>query len=407
MKILRIIARLNVGGPARHVIWLTSKLQDAEFQSELIAGTVPAAEEDMGYFARDNGVEPIYVPELSRELSPNDIVSFWKIYRQISRYKPDIVHTHTAKAGTVGRAAVFAYRWFTWRTIMGRPRRLKVVHTFHGHVFHSYYGRLKTRIFITIEKVLARIATDRIIAISEQQFREIHEEFSVGSKKQFRVVPLGIDITSYVDSESKRHVLRDEIDCGDGEIVVGFVGRLTRIKNLQLLLRSASLIKENEPKLPIRFVVIGDGELRESLEQEAATLDLAETVRFLGNRDNINELLPGLDIAVLTSANEGTPLSLIEAMMSGVPFVSTSVGGVVDLAGEQCEGHEGFQVCERGILALPDSPDSVARGLIYLAKNEKLRESLSERGRAFVTENYSLERLEADIKKLYRDLTGG
>ncbi len=407
MKILRIIARLNVGGPARHVIWLTSRLQDAEFHSELVAGTVPPGEQDMSYFADENGVEPVYVPQLSRELSLNDVVSFWKIYRHISRFKPDIIHTHTAKAGTVGRAAAFTYRWCTWRALIGRPRRISVVHTFHGHVFHSYYGHLKTRVFVAIEKVLARIATDRIITISEQQFREIHEEFGVGSTHQFRIVPLGIDIATFNNSKIKLRLLRNEIACVDGEILIGFVGRLTKIKNVQLLLQSAALVREYEPDLAIRFIIIGDGELRATLEREAAELVLTDNVHFLGNRDNISELLPELDIAMLTSRNEGTPLSLIEAMASGVPFVSTSVGGVVDLAGGVCEEGEGFRVCERGILADPNSADSVARGLIYLAKNEKLRTCLSEEGRAFIIENYSVERLEADVKVLYRDLIGG
>ena len=163
MKILRIIARLNVGGPARHVVWLTKALNNGEFESTLVAGTVPDGEEDMSYFASENGVEPIYIRELSRELSVGDVFSFLKIYREIRRQQPDIVHTHTAKAGTVGRAAAFLYRWLGWRTLIGKPRGVKVVHTFHGHVFHSYYGKVKTRVFLAIERGLARVATDRII----------------------------------------------------------------------------------------------------------------------------------------------------------------------------------------------------------------------------------------------------
>src|SRR5258708_28690950 len=138
MKILRIIARLNVGGPARHVVWLTKALNDSEFESTLVAGTVPEGEEDMSYFAADNGVEPIYISELSRELSPKDSVSLFKIYREIRRQRPDIIHTHTAKAGTVGRTAAFLYRWLSFGSLIGKPRKVKIVHTFHCHVFHSY-----------------------------------------------------------------------------------------------------------------------------------------------------------------------------------------------------------------------------------------------------------------------------
>jgi hypothetical protein len=177
VRILRIIARLNVGGPARHVVLQTRDLQDGEFQSWLIAGSVPEGEEGMNYLAEESGVKPIYIPEMSRELSVMDIVSLYKIYREMKRIKPDILHTHTAKAGAVGRAAGLLYRWSCFRTLVGKPRPLKVVHTFHGHVFHSYYGKFKTRIFIMIEKVLARVATDKIIVITEQQYDEIHNTF--------------------------------------------------------------------------------------------------------------------------------------------------------------------------------------------------------------------------------------
>ena len=187
MKIVRIIARLNVGGPARHVVWLTKGLHKDLFQSVLISGTVPEGEENMEYFAEENGVEPIYVRELSRELSPKDIISLWKIYRLICREAPDVICTHTAKAGTIGRIAGFIYRWLNWKNI-------RMVHTFHGHVFHSYYGKLKTKIFITIEKILAYAATDEIIVITRQQFEEINKKFGIGLEKQFEIVPLGIDL---------------------------------------------------------------------------------------------------------------------------------------------------------------------------------------------------------------------
>ncbi len=194
MKILRIIARLNVGGPARHVVWLTKEVQDDEFQSLLIAGTVPGGEEDMAYFAEQHGVKPIFIEEMSRELALRDVVSLYKIYRRIKQEKPDVIHTHTAKAGTVGRIAAFFYRWLTWSTLIGRPRKVFILHTFHGHVFHSYYGKLKTSVFVAIEKILARVATDKIIVISQQQFQEIHHDTGIGRTLQFVVVPLGIDL---------------------------------------------------------------------------------------------------------------------------------------------------------------------------------------------------------------------
>src|SRR5688500_16219471 len=215
MKILRIIARLNVGGPARHVVWLTKRLNDDEFESHLIAGTVPKGEENMNYIADEHGVKPVFIEEMSRELSPGDLISLLKIFREMRRVRPDIVHTHTAKAGTVGRTAAFLYRWLTFGA-----RRVKVIHTFHGHVFHSYYGKLKTRIFLAIEKFLARFATDKIVVISRQQFREIHEEFGVGYADQFEIIPLGIDVEAYAYSDAKRQIFRAELGAKDDEILV-------------------------------------------------------------------------------------------------------------------------------------------------------------------------------------------
>src|SRR5947199_4439029 len=161
MKVVRIIARLNVGGPARHVVWLNAGLQREGIESLLIAGIVPPGEDDMGYFAEENGIEPLIIPQMSREISPKDALTIWKLYRLMVRERPDLVHTHTAKAGTVGRVAGLMYRWLTPATLIGRPRTCRFVHTYHGHVFHSYYGPVKTRLFLTIERLLAKLATDR------------------------------------------------------------------------------------------------------------------------------------------------------------------------------------------------------------------------------------------------------
>ena len=406
MKILRIIARLNVGGPARHVVWLTAGLQDGEFQSTLIAGRVPDGEEDMAYLAEQNGVIPFFIDEMSRELSIHDAVSLIKIFRRMRLENPDIVHTHTAKAGTVGRVAAFFYRWLTWKTLLGKPRRVRVVHTFHGHVFHSYYGGLKTGIFIAIEKILARIATDKIIVISTQQLEEIHGVFGIGRAVQFKIVPLGIDLEPYQESVSKRSDFRRELGAGDDEVLVGFVGRLTEIKNVSLYLQAAELyVKANQADLSkARFVIVGDGHLRKDLESEALERGIGDNVNFLGNRTDVEAIYAGLDIVALTSLNEGTPLSLIEAMAAERAVISTAVGGVVDLLGEETEVRDGFTVCERGITVAPNSAHGFMNGLIYLAKNEKLRESFTARAGQFVRTTYSKDRLIRDIRELYRDL---
>ena len=405
IKIVRIIARLNVGGPARHVVWLTKELQNEEFESILLAGTVPAGEEDMSYFAAENAVEPVYIEQMSRELSPKDIVSLWKIFNLLKREKPDIVHTHTAKAGTVGRVAGFAYRWLTWRTLIGRPRRVKMVHTFHGHVFHSYYGNRKTQIFLFIEKMLARFA-DKIVVISRQQFEEIHEKFAVGKKEQFAVIPLGIDLQQFADWRSKQDYLPVEIGAKNDEILVGLVGRLTEVKNHSLFLRVVQIYREktNAPKL--KFIIVGDGHLRDKLEREAEMLGIKDSIIFLGNRNDADVFYAGLDIVALVSLNEGTPLSLIEAMANEKPVVSTRVGGVTDLLGKVEEEKNGFQLCERGISAASGDAEGFYNGLIYLANDAKMREILGKSGKRFVESEYGKDRLVSDVKNLYCELTG-
>lgn len=409
MKILRIIARLNVGGPARHVIWLTRAFDEGDHTTTLVAGTVPKGEEDMGYLAAEAGIEPFYIREMSRELSPKDVISLFKLYRVLLRTRPDVVHTHTAKAGTIGRVAAFAYKFLTPGILLGRPRQVRVVHTFHGHVFHSYYGNAKTKLFITIERALARFATDRIIVITRQQREEIHNTFNVGREEQFVTIPLGIDLGPFSENAGKRSAIRAELRASDADVLVGFIGRLTEIKNLSMFLRVAKKVNDSREDVggKIRFAIIGDGHLRPALEREAEQLGLGEVVTFLGNRTDVAAVYSGLDIVALTSFNEGTPLSLIEAMAAGIPVISTKVGGVTDLLGETIERAEGFEVCERGIAAPSDDHEAFAKGLIYLAKDEKLRERLGESGRSFVHAHYSKERLIADIEALYRDLTAG
>ncbi len=397
MKIFRLIARLNVGGPARHVVWLTKFLQNEEFQSVLATGTVPEGEEDMSYFAVQNGVNPLFIPEMSRELSPKDIISLWKVFKQIRLAKPDVIHTHTAKAGTIGRIAGLLYR-LTFN-------RVKIVHTFHGHVFHSYYGKRKTQVFLLIEKVLARFATDKIIVISKQQFQEIHEQFGVGKREQFEIIPLGIDLSAFENATEKENILRAEIGAKSDEILVGLVGRLTEIKNISMFLRVAKLYKENLPEVKLKFVVIGDGNVRDNLESEAETLDIKDVVMFLGNRNDADVFYAGLDIIALTSLNEGTPLSLIEAMANGKSVISTEVGGVVDLLGEAETEFDGFKIRTRGISVESNNAKGFLDGLLYLANSEKLQDEFSAKCRKFVLENYSKERLLHDIATLYREIT--
>jgi glycosyltransferase involved in cell wall biosynthesis len=293
------------------------------------------------------------------------------------------------------------------------------VHTYHGHIFHSYYGPFKTRVFITIEKILARM-TDRVVVISQRQLQEIHLEFGIGRKEQFAVIPLGLDTSVFAHWKQRRQAARKELGLGERDLAVGIVGRLTEIKNHALFLRAAALHKQSSggtkdnDRQTARFVIIGDGHLRRRLEEQAISLGLQGEVVFTGLRDDPESFYAALDVVALTSLNEGTPLTIIEAMANARPVVSTAVGGVVDLLGDcvlpVAQGNEtkatkpGFIVCERGIRVESNDADNFCRGLNFLLERESLRQEMGERGRVFVEQNYSKERLVADVLALYEDL---
>ena len=404
MKVLRIIARLNVGGPARHVVWLTEGLQADGFETLLIAGVVPPGEDDMSYVAAAAGIQPFILPQMSREISVKDALTIWQLFRLMQREQPDIVHTHTAKAGTVGRLAGMVYSRLT------HAPACRFVHTYHGHVFHSYYGKFKTRLFIGIERFLAHFATDRIVVISEQQRREINETFRVGRREQFAVIPLGIDMNTYSSWQARRPRWRAELKLKADDVLVGIIGRVTEIKNHGLFLAAAVLLKKRIAAR-VRFVVIGDGNLRHELAEQAKSLGLADDVLFLGTRNDPEDFYPALDIVALTSLNEGTPLTLIEGMANARPVIATSVGGVVDLLGAatltaaQPDNATGYEICQRGVSVASGDAEGFARGLARLIEDPGLRDELGRTGLEFVMQNYAKERLLTDMAQLYRDLT--
>jgi glycosyltransferase involved in cell wall biosynthesis len=406
MKILRIITRLNVGGPARHVIWLTAGLHSNDCETVLVAGSVPAGEDDMSYFASQHGVTPVYIQEMSREISFKDLISVGKLYRLFLRERPDIIHTHTAKAGTVGRFAALLYRWSTTGALLGRPRPCKVVHTYHGHIFHSYYSPLKTRLFILIERVLARLGTDRIVVVSAQQREEINDTFAVGSREQFAVIPLGLDLNQFSSWRDRGRQFREEIGAKPDDILIGIVGRLTEVKNHQLFFEAVELFrKAKSTPQSVHFVVIGDGGLRQALENQVDRSGLRADVTFAGTRSDPENFYPALDIVALTSRNEGTPLTLLEAMANARPVIGTGVGGVTDLLGEViCETQDGIHICQRGLRVPSGDAHGFAAGLARLIADANLRCELGERGLEFVEQNYSKERLLNDVSSLYREL---
>ncbi len=395
LRVIRIIDRMNIGGPAKHVTWLTAGLDAARFETTLVTGVVTEHEGDMSDFARAAGVEPVVINELGRELGWRDGLVILKLFALMRRVQPDVVHTHKAKAGAVGRVAAFLYRWLTPSALWLRPRRCFVVHTFHGHIFHSYYGVLKTKLFVLIERMLARLATDCIVVISQQQRREINEQFGVGRAEQFRVIPLGLD---FGEAKAARS-LREESGLDADTWVVAIVGRLCAVKNQAMFLESAALLLKQNHR--IHFFVVGDGELREQLSAQAAQLNITENVTFTGFRDDVSALYSDCDLVALTSLNEGTPLTLIEAMYAGCPVVSTKVGGVLDLLGDETTQLEGIAQHEHGCTVASRDIISFACAILHLLERPTLRHIMGAQGRAFVTNKYSCARLLADIEHLY------
>ncbi|MBK6799480.1 MAG: glycosyltransferase [Acidobacteria bacterium] len=365
--------------------WLTAGLDPNGFETRLITGTVPPGEGDMSWFAREAGINPVIIPEMSRELSPKDLLVIFKLLREMIRFKPDIIHTHKAKAGAAGRSAGLIYKLLT-------GGRCKIIHTYHGHIFHSYYGKAKTSLFIAIERALARFATDIIITISEQQREEIHGLFRVGKFSRHRVIPLGIDF----DQKSERlGSLKSDPDIP----LIGIVGRLCEVKNHSLFIDAIHELRQLGANA--RAVIIGDGHLRPALESQAQKLQVADKIVFTGFRDDVLSLYNDLDIVGLTSLNEGTPLTLIEAMSCGVPAVSTEVGGVVDLMGQRLEILDGMSVWEHGLTVPSGNSLLFARAMKYLIDNPQTRKEMGLRARSFVRSHLSKERLIGDIENLY------
>jgi len=378
IKVLRIISRLNIGGPAIHAILLTEGLNRDKFESILVTGKVESAEADMMYLANQKGVRPIVIPELMRQIRPfRDMLAFLKIFSLIWREKPDIVHTHTAKAGALGRLAALLYN------LLRKNKKTKLVHTFHGTVFESYFGKISTVIFIWIERVFAQFS-DKIVAVSGK-VKEDLLSLRVGNSQSLTVIHLGLELDRFLSISASPHM--------NSAVRVGIIGRLVPIKNHRMFLEAAKMIKDAQ-KIKTRFFIIGDGELREELEYYAARLGLDKEVIFLGWQNNLEDIYRDLDIVALTSLNEGMPVSLIEALAAGRPVIATDVGGVRDLIGDN----------EQGILVKSRDAGALASGIIKLADNPGLRQDLGSRGRDFVRARFGKERLFKDIELLYNSL---
>jgi glycosyltransferase involved in cell wall biosynthesis len=343
--------------------------------------------------------------------------------------RPHIVHTHTAKAGALGRMAALVYnkvqgvrhraQGLTWRVISREGAqeqsgsttndKCKVVHTFHGHVLHGYFSRFKSKLFQLIEKILAK-CTDAIVVVSEQQKEELCWKFGVGRPEQYRVVPLGLDLCLFESAGESKGKLKSDLGLSEnGESFVGVVGRLTSIKNHSLFLEAIRFLLAEKREIRARFLIVGDGELRKDLEEMTTELALTDRVIFTGWIRDLKSLYADLDVLALTSDNEGTPVAVIEAMTAEVPVIATDVGGVRDLISNfefriSNLGEREFEICERGLLVKKGDIKGFAKGLEYLLEHPEECREMGRRGREYALEHHSTEKLVSNMDRLYRSL---
>ena len=404
-RILRIINRFNLGGPTHNAAYLTRYLP-GEFETLLVGGSQEASEEGSHHILDAVGVKPLILPELQREVAPwRDRGAYRRIKALIREFKPDIVHTHAAKAGAVGRMAA---------SELGVK---VIVHTFHGHVFHSYFGPVRTAMYKNIERFLAR-RSSRIIAISEKQKDELVDEHRICAADKVSVIPLGFDLTRFhTEQEAKRTLFRKVYGVADDEIAVGIVGRLVPIKNHDLFLDVVQQVSR-ETGARIRAFVVGDGEERERLQQRTSDLGLSmvqgpyfnghgfghgvngkpmvasATVTFTSWIKEVDIVNAGLDIVMLTSLNEGTPVSLIEAQAANRPIISTRVGGIENV------------VIPGGTALLSESGDreGLRVHLSRLVQDASLRQRMGTGGWEHVQQRYHYTRLVSDMAELYTGL---
>jgi glycosyltransferase involved in cell wall biosynthesis len=401
IRILRVIARLNIGGPAIHAISLSSKISEDLYRTLLVCGNISPGEGDMSYLARDEGIKPCLIPKLGREISLiNDIKSFNEIKRIIKGFKPDIIHTHTAKAGALGRLA-----GMNFNLLRRKKNRIKLVHTFHGHIFHSYFGFLKTLFFIRAERFMAKF-TDRIIVISSLQKRDICQRFRISTPDRVREIPLGFDLAPFAKSSNAGNMLREKyLPQLDSKVsVVGIIGRLTHVKNHRMFLEAVKNLKDSDKIRMFRFLIVGEGELKEELVNYSRELAIQEFVIFMGWQKDMPSVYNAMDIIALTSLNEGTPVTLIEAMASGKPVVATDVGGVRNILGHSDYKGTGFKSARHGIIIPSGCSDALAKALLYLRENGDRLTEMTENAKEFVLEKFSMERLVKDMESLYSEL---
>jgi glycosyltransferase involved in cell wall biosynthesis len=380
-RVLRVIARMNIGGPAHHVSLLSGRLDRYRFSTRLAHGRIGAGEGSFEDLAEHEGCAVEVVPGLGPEIHPpRDLRALFGLIGLMHRFRPHIVHTHTAKAGFLGRLAA----------VLGPGPRPIIVHTYHGHVLEGYFGPGKSAIYRFLERRLAA-RSDCLIGVSRATVDDL-VRLGVGSREQFRIVPIGLDLERFTQSDEKASAaVRLMCGAGNQDILAAYVGRLVPIKRVDQVLRA--LAEARGQGLPVRLVLAGDGECRQALEALAGQLGIGEAVTFLGYVSDPSSIVAGADLAILASDNEGTPVALIEAAAGGVPAVATAVGGVPEVV-----------VPGAGMLVPPGDHTALGAALCRCARDESLRARMGARAREHVLSHYSIDRLLRDVEDLYAEL---
>jgi glycosyltransferase involved in cell wall biosynthesis len=406
IRIMRIITRLNVGGPAKHVAWLIKGLDPGKFDQTLVFGQTEDQEDSL-LDKLDLPPERLtQLPGMRRSISPiRDLFCIFKLLGLMIRLRPHLVATHTAKAGLLGRTAMLLYRPLSFFTGAPNP---EAVHTFHGHVFNNYFSPAREKLILILERFLARFATSRIIAISQRQLGEIRDDYKVAKADKFNLVPLGVDLGILSRDPQAGEAFRAEIGVLENETLIGAVGRIAPIKNYPLFIQAVAVLKKQCPDLyaKCRFVIIGGGNPEElaELEQGIEEHGIKERFWLLGNRSDPQGFFKGLDLLCLTSKNEGTPLAIIEGGSSGLPVVATKVGGVADLLGQsQEELSDTLTLRQRGLTTPSEDSTAMAQGIAWMLDNPGQARLLGRHLQEYVWRSHSLQRLFDDLGRLYSE----
>lgn len=385
IRIARVVTRFGVGGVERHVSALTANLNHEKFRSWLICGRAEKNERECPEFARDAGVEPVFIESLRRNLGIWDVNASFTLHRVLKRIQPQIVETHQSKAGALGRSMARL-------TFGSNGQRPRLIHTFHGHQFNGYFKGPVARAFILIERWLARL-TDMIVTVTPTIRRQLINEYQIVDASRVRVVPLGFDFSWLNDICRERGWLRARLGVDDSTVLFGAVGRLAPIKNTELLLRSfARMMREH--RVDARLILIGDGEMRNRLESLARELSISDQVLFAGWVLDRAKIFCDLDVTCLSSHNEGSPLCLIESIAAGVPVVATNVGGVADVTSSELDGE----------LIEPGNEEAYAAALARAAER---RRRVPHQRSAALRDFYSIRRLIGDMESIYSELLDG